>query len=149
MILQNYWFDLNSFFIWYAIYLHFKCYPLSQFPLWNPSIPSPFPYLSGYSPFHPPTPTSLPRHSPMLGHQTFTGPRITPPIDAWQGHPLQHMWVGPCVLFGWWFSPWELWGGLVGWYCCSSYGVANPISSFSLFSNSSIGKPVLSPIVGC
>jgi len=19
-------------------------------------------------------------------------------------------WVPPCVLFGWWFSPWELWG---------------------------------------
>jgi len=28
-------------------------------------------------------------------------------------HPLLHMqlepWVCPCVLFGWWFSPWELW----------------------------------------
>jgi hypothetical protein len=25
-------------------------------------------------------------------------------------------WVPPCVLFGWWFSPWECWGGggLVG-----------------------------------
>jgi hypothetical protein len=21
--------------------------------------------------------------------------------------------VSPCVLFGWWFGPWELWGGLV------------------------------------
>jgi hypothetical protein len=20
------------------------------------------------------------------------------------------LWVPPCVLFGWWFSPWELWG---------------------------------------
>jgi hypothetical protein len=19
-------------------------------------------------------------------------------------------WVPPCILFGWWFSPWELWG---------------------------------------
>jgi hypothetical protein len=37
---------------------------------------------------------------------------------------------------------------LVGWYCCSSFGVANPFSSFSSFSNSSIGVPVLSPIVG-
>jgi hypothetical protein len=29
-------------------------------------------------------------------------------------------------------------GCLVSWYCCSSYGVANPFSSFSPFSNSSI-----------
>jgi len=42
-------------------------------------------------------------------------------------------WVPPCVLFGWWFSPWELWKGLVGWYCCSSYGVANPLAP-SIFS---------------
>jgi hypothetical protein len=31
-----------------------------------------------------------------------------------QGHPLLHMqlepWVPPSVLFGWWFSPWELLG---------------------------------------
>jgi len=32
---------------------------------------------------------------------------------------------------------------------CSFYGVANPFSSFSPFSNSSIGDPVLSSIVGC
>jgi hypothetical protein len=45
---------------------------------------------------------------------------------------------------------WELWGGgLVGWYCCSSYGVANLFSSFSPFSNSSIGDPTLSTMVGC
>jgi hypothetical protein len=40
-------------------------------------------------------------------------------------------------------------GGLFGWYCCSSYGVANPFSSFSPSSNSSIGVPMLSPMVGC
>jgi len=28
--------------------------------------------------------------------------------------------------------------GLVGWHCCSSYGVANPFNSFSPFSKSSI-----------
>jgi hypothetical protein len=32
----------------------------------------------------------------------------------WLGHPLLHKrlepWVPPCVFFGWWFSPWELWG---------------------------------------
>jgi hypothetical protein len=37
----------------------------------------------------------------------------------------------------------------VGSYCCSSYRVANPFSSFSPFSNSSIGDRLLSPMVGC
>ena len=31
--------------------------------------------------------------------------------------------------------------GLVGWYCCFSYGLKNPFSSFSSFSNSSLGTP--------
>jgi hypothetical protein len=74
------------------------------------------------------------------------------PTDVQQGHALLHMQLEPsiprCLLFGRWFNPWELWGGLVGWYCCSSYGIANPFSSFSSFSNSSIGDPVLSPMVG-
>jgi hypothetical protein len=51
-------------------------------------------------------------------------------------------WVVPFVLFRWLFSPWELcrvgWG-LVGWYCCSSYVVANSFSSFS---------PFLTPLLG-
>jgi hypothetical protein len=66
-------------------------------------------------PTHLPIPTSLSWHFPTLGHQAFTGLRTSPFIDARQGHPLLHMWLGPwvipCVLFGWWFSPWELWGG--------------------------------------
>jgi hypothetical protein len=100
------------------IYLHFKCYPLSQFPLWNPPILSPILLpLWGYSLPHPPTPISLPWHSLTLGHWAFTGPRAFPPTDAQQGHPLLHMrlepWVPPCVLFSWWFSPWELWGLLL------------------------------------
>jgi hypothetical protein len=40
-------------------------------------------------------------------------------------------------------------GGLVGWYCCSSYGVANPFSSFSPFPNSPIGAPMPSPMFDC
>jgi hypothetical protein len=89
-----------------------------------------------------------------LGHWAFTGRRESPPIDGRQGHPLLHMqlepWVSPCVLFGWRFSSWKLWSrGLIGWYCCSSYGVASPFRSFSPFSISSIGDPVLSPMVGC
>jgi hypothetical protein len=68
--------------------------------------------LSGCSPTHPPTAASLPWYAPTLGHQAFTGPRVSSPIDAQQVHPLLHMrlepWVPPCVLFGWWFSSWEL-----------------------------------------
>jgi hypothetical protein len=26
-----------------------------------------------------------------------------------QLHMQLESWVPPCVLFGWWFSPWELW----------------------------------------
>jgi hypothetical protein len=47
-------------------------------------------------------------------HQAFTWPRVSPPTDVQQGHPLLHMqlepWIPTCVHFGWWFSPWELWG---------------------------------------
>jgi hypothetical protein len=63
----------------------------------------------------PPIPlTSLPWHSPTLGHQAFTEPRASPSINNQQGQTLLHMrletWVPPCVLFHWWFIPWELWG---------------------------------------
>jgi hypothetical protein len=37
---------------------------------------------------------------------------------------------------------------MVGWYCCSSFGVANPFSFFCPFPNSSIGVPILSLMVG-
>ena len=128
---------------------------LSPFPVPHPQkppIPSSFPLLLwGCSHTHPLTPASPPSHSPTLGHWAFIGPRASHPIDAW--HHLLHMWLEPwvplCVLLGWWFSFWELWGlwgALVGWYC-SSYGVKYPFISFSPFSNGSIGDPVLSPIL--
>jgi hypothetical protein len=79
-------------------------------PLKTPSpFPFPLPLLT-----NPPIPTSWPWHSPTLGHRVVTGPRASPTIDDQLGHPLLHIhlepWVPPCVLFGWWFSPWELWG---------------------------------------
>ena len=71
----------------------------SQFP----SLPE-IPYHVPQSP----TPTSvplIPLHWNI--YQAFIGPRTSPPIDAWQGHPLQHMQLEPCVLLCWWLSPWE------------------------------------------
>lgn len=92
------------------------------------------------------TPTSPPWHSATLANWAFTEPRASL-IDARQHHPHIHMWLEPCVPvhvpFGWWLSPWEVWGYLVGWHCCSFYGVAKPFSSFNPFSNSSIGAPML------
>ena len=83
----------------YLLTLHFKCCPLSWFPLWNPPISSMLPLLT-----NPPTPTSYPWHSPTLRHRAFIGPRASPPIDHRLGHRLLHMqlepWVLPCVLFG-------------------------------------------------
>jgi hypothetical protein len=40
-------------------------------------------------------------------------------------------------------------GVLVGSYCCSSYGTANPFTSLGTFSSFSIEDPVLSPMNGC
>ena len=84
---------------------------LSPFLVSSPKTPYPLPLPLLPSP---PTPTSWPWHSPTLGHRTFTGPRASPLIDVPQGYSLLHMHleprVPPCALFGWWFSPWELWG---------------------------------------
>jgi hypothetical protein len=83
-----YFFKLGIFLIYisrYFLYLHFKCYPLSWL---NPKIP--------YPPApNPPTPTPWPRHSPILGHRSFTGPRASPSIDDLLGHPLLHMQLEP------------------------------------------------------
>ena len=38
---------------------------------------------------------------------------------------------------------------MVGSYCCSSYGAANPFSSLGPFSGSFIGALVLNPMDGC
>ena len=133
---------VNTFlflFIRYFLYLHLKYYPLSWFHLWKPLFTSFFPLLTNL-----PSSTSWSWHSPTLGYRVFIGPRASPPTYVWLGHPLLLMqlepWVSPCILFGWWFSPWELWEVLVGSYCCSSYGTVNPFSSFVPFSSSFIGE---------
>jgi hypothetical protein len=55
----------SIFLIRYFLYLYFKCYPLSWFPLRKTPYPLPTP------------PARQPTHS----HRVFTGPRVSPPID--------------------------------------------------------------------
>jgi hypothetical protein len=103
-----------NIFIRYFLYLHFKCYPLSWFPLWKPPIPSPHPLPS---PTHP-----LPPHCPSIplhwGHGAFTGPG-----------PLLPLMTGKailCYICGWSHGSlhvYSLVGGLVsgssggsGWF---------------------------------
>jgi hypothetical protein len=109
-VLSTVWHLFFFSFFWLDIFFIYmsNVIPFPVFPCESP--PSPTPYQLT----NPPTPASWPWHSPTLGHRAFTGPRVSPPIDDLQGHPLLHMQleprVPPCVIFGWWFSPWELWG---------------------------------------
>jgi hypothetical protein len=71
----------KEFLNFFKVYLYFKCCLPSQSPLWKLPVPllSPLP-LRVYSPTHQPTPTSPLYHPLMLGHQTSTGLRASPPI---------------------------------------------------------------------
>ena len=112
--------------------------PFPVSPLETPYLILPLPTSMRMVP-HRLTPATPPWHSSTLGHQAFREQRASPPIVMWQGQPLLHMWlepwVPPWIHFGWWFSPWKIWGewGLVGWYYCSSYGLQTP-SAPSVFS---------------
>jgi hypothetical protein len=83
---------------------------------------------------NPPTPTSWPWHSPILGHRIFTGPRAPPPIGGRLGHPLLHIQLETQAL-----------RVLVSSYCCSSYRAAEPFSSLGAFSSFFLGDPVFHP----
>jgi hypothetical protein len=95
----------------YYIFSLFTFQMLSLFLASPPQIPYsiPLPLLTNL-----PTPASLSWDSPTQGYRAFSGPRAFLPINVQQGYPLLHMqvkpWFPPCVLFSWWFSPWELWG---------------------------------------
>ena len=78
---------ISFYFIKY-FHLHFKCYPKS--PLYPPHALLPYP----------PTPTSWPWHSPVLGHMIFAVPRASPPIDGQLSHPLLHMQLRTQALRG-------------------------------------------------
>jgi hypothetical protein len=90
-------------------------YPLSRFPLHKPPIPSPIapPLLWGCSPTHP----FLPPHPGIPLHWGIEPSQDQGPLSFhWcLARPSLHLelWVIPCLLFGWWLSPWELGGA--GW----------------------------------
>ena len=97
---------MNSFFIGYFIYLHFKWFPLSWFPPWKPPILSPHPPASMRTFPQPPIPTSLPWNSP---NHPFPPPCPGIPL-YWSIEPSQDQ--GPllslmsdkailCYLCGW------------------------------------------------
>ena len=130
------------FLFYWIFYLYLKCYSLLS------PIPSPFPcfYKDAPPPIHLLTPSSLPWHSPTLGHSALH--RTKGFSSHWyMTRPSSATYAAGTIC-----TPLLSLGALeylVGWYCCSSYEVANPFSSFSPFSNSSIGVPVLTPMVGC
>jgi hypothetical protein len=137
------------FIIGYFTYLHFKYYAPSKFSLHQPL--SPF-YLDAHLPTHP-----LPPQHPIISLSLV----VEPPLD--QGPPLLLMPDKAilCYTCSWSHESLHMYSlvgglvpgssggeGLVGRNCCSSYGVADPFSSFSPSSNSSIGVPGLSLMVG-
>jgi hypothetical protein len=140
--LNIYFILLDIFFICISNFI-----PFPHFPSQNPSIQFPVPLLTS-----PTTPASLSWNSPILGDQAFTRPRASPLIDVPPGHPLLHMQLKPWALlvcsFGWWFSPWELWGYWLAHIVVPPMGLQTP-SAPSVLSNSSIGVSVLSAMVGC
>ena len=64
---------------------------------------------------------------------------------SWQGRPLLHVqlepWVPLCVLFGWWFSPWEIWGVWLVGTVVLPMGLQTPSALSILFLNPPLGTP--------
>jgi hypothetical protein len=106
------------------LHLHFKCYPLSQFPLQK----SPMPSTSPCSPTYP---------LPIPG-LTFPYTGASLPTDGKLGIYLLHIQLETQAL-----------GVLVSSHCCFSYKIADPFSSLGTFSSSFIRGPVFHPIVDC
>jgi hypothetical protein len=119
-----------TLFISYFIYLHFKCYLPSQFPLHKNLIHHLSPCIYESAP-----PSALPflLQQPSIPLSWV----IEPPQD--QGAPLPVIpdKASLCYIFSWSHeyplftlclvvSSLGALESLVGWYCCSSYEVANP-----------------------
>jgi hypothetical protein len=132
----------------WILYLHFKCYPLSPFPLQKSPIPSLLPLLLRMLP-HLPTHLGFPLHwgiessqdqgplLPLMSHKA-----ILYYIWGWSHRSLyMYSFVGGLVPgssggYGWLTLLFSLWG-------------CKPLQLLSPSSNSSIGDPMLSLMVGC
>jgi hypothetical protein len=113
-----------------------------------PCIPLPFTY-ERTPPHLPPRPVLYLGFLVSIGLGTFS------PNEAIQGNLLLYIVLGQltnqktCMVFVWWFIPWDLHSVLVRSYCWSSFRVAIPFSCFCPSPNSSIGVPILCPVIGC
>ena len=101
-------------FIYHFIHLHFKFCTSSQFSLCNPTPPHTLPlclYEGAPPPTHPlpPHPSSIPLPCGIQPPQDQGPPLPLMPIRQSSATYWLELWIPPCVLFGWWFSPWELW----------------------------------------
>ena len=85
---------LSSLFFFFQIFSLFTFQMLCPFLVSYPKTPYPIlpPLLT-----NPTTPASLSSHSSTLGHQAFSGPRASPPIDKHQSHSLLNMQLKPRV----------------------------------------------------
>jgi hypothetical protein len=79
--------------------------------------------------------SSLHRTKGLFSHWCPTRPSSATTVAGDMGHSMCTFWLMVHFL--------GALGCLVGWYCCSSYSVANPFSSFIHFSNSSTGDLIV------
>jgi hypothetical protein len=141
---------LNILFIYISNIIPLLCFPSTD----SVSLPSPSASMRVLP--HPPT-HPLPPHCP--GISLHWG--IQPSQDQGPLLPLIPDKAILCYLCSWSHGSLHVYssvgglvpgscgrGGLVGWYCGSFYGVGNPFSFFSPFPNSTIGVPMLNPMVG-
>ena len=129
------------------IYLHPKCFPLLGPPSLSSSLMTPPLCLWEGAHTHahahvylPLWASSLYRIRHILSHWGQTRQSSATYVPGAMDHPMYALW---------WLSLWELWGVHVNWYCCSSYGVVIPFSSFSPSPNSFTLVANLSSMVDC
>jgi hypothetical protein len=108
-----------SFFITYFIYIS-NVIPLPSFPFITPLSPTPSPCL--YEGAHQSSHLLLPQHPSVFPYPESSSLHMTKELPSqWcLTRPSSDTYPAgvtgtcpPCILFGWWFSPWELWGS--GW----------------------------------
>jgi hypothetical protein len=138
---------LTIFFVYISNIISISGLPSSNPPPYSPPLCL---YKGGHSPTHP-----LPPESSSILFSEATSLHRTKHLPSYwcqkrQSSAAYVAWIYSCILFSWWFSPWEIWGvWMDSWYYYSFYGVIILFNSFSSYPNSSIGVTRNSPMVGC